>query len=228
MSQALFTLKNINSYWGDVKTVTMEDMNPSPLLAQIPEAWIDTLSAIQAELDPEAVIAGGAIRDLDNDKEIKDVDIFLSSSVSIAKVKKLLKSSFDEWTDTPEYNFTKEGTLPVRKGRHLKGSCVGTSKGGVLPVNLIVVGDDYTPTSRVVDGFDFGLCQIWYDGKDIRATMNYQIDKERSQFTLVHCEGPERFQRSLIRYQRLVQKYVDFPLVITHEYSEYAWPTSSV
>ena len=42
----------------------------------IPKEWLDVLTEIQA-IFPGAVIAGGALRDLYNERPIKDVDIFI-------------------------------------------------------------------------------------------------------------------------------------------------------
>lgn len=51
---------------------------PSPSIAgRIPQEWKDVLSAIQ-QAAPEALIAGGALRDLCNNRDVKDVDIFLA------------------------------------------------------------------------------------------------------------------------------------------------------
>lgn len=45
---------------------------------KIPQEWKDVLSAIQQAGAGEALIAGGALRDLANDRPVKDVDIFLA------------------------------------------------------------------------------------------------------------------------------------------------------
>lgn len=42
----------------------------------IPQSWTDLLSQIQA-ICPSAVLAGGALRDLDHGVPVKDLDIFI-------------------------------------------------------------------------------------------------------------------------------------------------------
>ena len=52
---------------------------PTPSIANsIPQEWKDVLSAIQNAGAGEALIAGGALRDLCNKRTVKDVDIFLA------------------------------------------------------------------------------------------------------------------------------------------------------
>ena len=45
----------------------------------IPSAWRAALGAVQSVV-PQAVLAGGALRDRDNGKKVKDLDIFLPVS----------------------------------------------------------------------------------------------------------------------------------------------------
>ena len=55
----------------------MSDLLEGPKLVRfIPEDWTKTLKMIQREY-PEAVIAGGSLRDLFLGKEIKDIDVFV-------------------------------------------------------------------------------------------------------------------------------------------------------
>ena len=46
-------------------------------MLNIPQRWRDALTALQDGGFPEAIIAGGALRDLDNGAPVKDVDIFV-------------------------------------------------------------------------------------------------------------------------------------------------------
>src|SRR5262245_52415439 len=43
----------------------------------VPARWQEVLLSLRAGGFPEAVIAGGALRDLDNNRPVKDVDIFV-------------------------------------------------------------------------------------------------------------------------------------------------------
>lgn len=65
------------------------------MLDQVPQEWRRLLQTFQSAGADEAVIAGGALRDLFNQKQIKDVDIFLRSQGNRKKNKKFLKEIFD-------------------------------------------------------------------------------------------------------------------------------------
>jgi hypothetical protein len=63
-------------------------------IGTIPAEWRRLLGGFQTEGAPEAVIAGGALRDLFNGRTVKDVDIFLRSRGSQRKNLKFLKKAF--------------------------------------------------------------------------------------------------------------------------------------
>jgi hypothetical protein len=65
------------------------------MLDQVPQEWRRLLQTFQVAGANEAVIAGGALRDLFNQKQIKDVDIFLRTQGSQKKNKKFLKEVFE-------------------------------------------------------------------------------------------------------------------------------------
>lgn len=65
------------------------------LLEKIPQEWRLVLKSFQAAGAGEAVIAGGALRDLFNSRQIKDVDIFLRTQGGRKKNKKFIQAAFD-------------------------------------------------------------------------------------------------------------------------------------
>lgn len=62
---------------------------------KIPKEWLTVLDAFQQAGSNEAVIAGGALRDLFNQRQIKDVDIFLRTQGSEKKNRKYLEAVFN-------------------------------------------------------------------------------------------------------------------------------------
>lgn len=64
---------------------------PQIIIDKIPQEWKSVLTALQAAGAKEAMIAGGALRDLDNDRVVKDVDIFLADGWMN---KRLIKKAF--------------------------------------------------------------------------------------------------------------------------------------
>ncbi|MEZ0226595.1 MAG: hypothetical protein ACAH83_18705 [Alphaproteobacteria bacterium] len=65
------------------------------MLDQVPQEWRRLLQTFQGAGADEAVIAGGALRDLFNQKQIRDVDIFLRTQGNKKKNKKFLKEIFE-------------------------------------------------------------------------------------------------------------------------------------
>src|SRR3569623_1528091 len=66
-------------------------------IADIPERWQTVLRYVQ-NVAPDAVIAGGALRDLDNGRPVKDIDIFVQGN-AMADLRslreKLIELGFD-------------------------------------------------------------------------------------------------------------------------------------
>lgn len=61
----------------------------------VPRAWRQVLDSFQKQGAPEASIAGGALRDLFNNRAIKDVDIFMQTRGSEKKNRKFLAKAFE-------------------------------------------------------------------------------------------------------------------------------------
>lgn len=71
------------------------DRNTANMLDKVPQDWRRLVKAFQAGGANEAVMAGGCLRDLFNERPVKDVDIFLRSRGSQKKNKKFLKEVFE-------------------------------------------------------------------------------------------------------------------------------------
>lgn len=184
----------------------------------IPQQIKDVLSKLHAGGFPSAIVAGGAIRDYIFGKPIKDIDVFVSwddwftlaqyCGVSFTKILDR-DSAIEAWSlylEIPDV-YCVYGVTPVD---------------GELPVQIIVMKPGLTPVQRV-DQLDFGFCQAYYDGgrKGIGITNHFAEDAQKKSITLVHCENQNGFYRSMIRYERLMQKYQEFQLVIPQKYQQY-------
>ena len=71
------------------------ERNAAAMLEKVPQEWRRLVKTFHAGGANEAVIAGGALRDLFNERPIKDVDIFLRSRRSQKKNRKFLKEIFE-------------------------------------------------------------------------------------------------------------------------------------
>ncbi|MDP2206178.1 MAG: hypothetical protein Q8K65_07720 [Alphaproteobacteria bacterium] len=63
---------------------------------RLPQEWRQVLHTLQQTGASEAMIGGGALRDLFNERAIKDVDIFLQSRGSENKNRKFIKQAFQK------------------------------------------------------------------------------------------------------------------------------------
>lgn len=167
-----------------------------PLLTErIPAEWRETLQRLQTAC-PEAFIGGGAMRDLDNDRPVKDVDIFVRSR-SFDDVKRTLGPAYTMTNDTEdalEYEEHFGEVLGVYEAIHPSYN---------TPFNIISCNGPVNPTDFMIHHvrrFDLGICQIgWSPHAPVYVTAEYLEDKNGKMFTIL---GP-RPGRSLERAQRI-------------------------
>lgn len=153
---------------------------------EIPDQWCNDLVDLQKR-DPSSVIAGGALRDLYCSKAPKDVDFFTK--------------------EMPDWK------MPVGSGIDYVGmqyvDVIVTYLRQPLPYNVIrVTGCD--STAQLIESFDFGICQIAFDGKQIIKSQAFLWDLKYGRFTLRHTD---RIERSKTRYERINQRY-NWPMEI--------------
>ncbi len=191
--------------------------------AGIPARWLSALRAVQTKF-PEAVIAGGALRDLANGRDVKDVDIWIKTRGE--ETKSLLEAALDcpviDIADlSVESQPATEGELddvfnvdfPVTPA-----SVRLTNPGELImpddaPIQIIAVNFDVTMDS-VIERFDFGICKAATDGRVSVLHPSFLADVERKTFTFLATNRSEtQMDRSLVRYQRLTgDKYAGWTL----------------
>lgn len=218
---------------------------------KLPREWRQILHTMQASGAPEALIGGGALRDLFNERAVKDVDIFLQTRGSEKKNRSFLEKTFAA------------AALPVHRQRVSMGysdiatEFPGPSRGtfiqrvsrGYATIRAasnseawtVIAGPDKTEYNIVfIDGplgdamgkagrqpgtegkvsaaalmikhFDFGICQIAFDGADLHSTAAYQQDVKKKTITLQKDNGT-----SAQHLQRIVKKYPDYKLCADSE-----------
>ena len=152
----------------------------------IPEAWLNMLVRIQLD-DRDAIIAGGCIRDLYLGRVPKDVDIFTTA--------------VPEWIEPQPSDMNYEGMKYVE--------AVVMHKCGPDTFNVIVT----KPVDKMdlLRSFDFGICQIGFDGRQVYMTQEFLWDVKYSKFTLRHID---RYQRSINRYSRISARYAGWEIAI--------------
>ena len=170
---------------------------------EIPEKWTEILTKVQT-IYPEAIIAGGCLRDLDHGKEPKDIDIFV-----------------EDWKfpylDVP-LGFTKKGKKTFYF--HQGADEVIKLDYGDLPVEFIKMEGAHTPWA-VLNRFDFGINRIAWDGKEFYISEYYKLDKENKCVTMRSAcnESHFKFLRDEKYEKRLKVKY-GYPLVIPKEIAD--------
>jgi hypothetical protein len=221
----------------------VEPEAPVPDAGLIPEEWKKVLRAAQDLGAGEAVIAGGALRDLFNNRAIKDVDIFLKSRGDREKNREFLRYVFNRsglWVEEqPDYSGSypcgntfpdpksdrlsikhegRLGTMITGEGRVESWKVIAGDKNteynAVFVDNVKFINKDsghYVPVdfdkTLLINGFDLGLCQIAYDGKEITRTYAYDNDVKYQQITL---QNPNDASKEHL--QRIAKKYPDWEL----------------
>lgn len=209
----------------DEPTVAQEAPARLTLDKKLPAEWLQVLRAFQIEA-LEAVIAGGALRDTFNGKPVKDVDIFLKTRGSEKKNRRFLENVFKamnikiaaRYVDV--YNIAeerrpivleKQGVWPMQTRVMESWKVIaGPQK---TKYNIIFVDGTLAQTSKaefatqLINRFDFGFCQIAYNGETFITTPAFKGDVVAKRISQV-VENPS----SVEHLQRLVKKYPDWEL----------------
>jgi hypothetical protein len=149
-----------------------------------------------------AILAGGCVRDALFGKPIKDIDIFVSEEdADSMKLSKALSRSVQK------LNCTSYAEIPdVSSVFDVEVSA------GEIPVQIVSMKNGMSPVERI-STFDFGFCQVGYNGKEVIATEHFKSDFSNKTISLVYCEDQKEYGRSMARYERLKTKYPEFNLI---------------
>jgi hypothetical protein len=170
---------------------------------KLPDALAFTMANVRSVL-PSAFLAGGALRDLDNGRPVKDYDVFYTETIE----------------DLDAFEFALMGTYRYLKGcpgeymdaaKEVMGTVTFHSLDGHPELNLIQLDESFKPAT-IIERVDFGLCQIGADANGVITTEAYEHDKLNRCFTLTRAETVDGVRRSLKRYDRLSVKYPGWQL----------------
>lgn len=188
---------------------------------KLPQAWSTTMLVVRSVL-PSAFLAGGALRDLDNDRPVKDLDVFFTEEAyelgiledKLAKLNYFFKNSCNA-----QYLAGTAGEVDgttTYAHRPMEGGFEGVLV--TLPeLNLIQLEKSFNPAS-IVERVDFGICQIGYDLLGVVTTPAYEFDKVNQRFTLTRAETVDGVKRSIKRYERLSAKYPGWSINVPAEF----------
>lgn len=169
----------------------------------------DILSRLQTNGFPDAICAGGALRDIDNGRAgvVKDVDVVIFDRPGYLFDLKRAMAGFQHKVAVREEvaNYLSfENVASVQEF----WEDVGT-----IPVQ-IVVQKEYRSPLEILERHDFGICQVAFDGKGWWQTQAYFEDQRNKTFTLVRCRDERDYWRSVDRFRRLsAEKYKGWKLM---------------
>ncbi len=184
---------------------------------------------------PTAIIAGGYHRDIYNNKEYSDVDIYVDGS----------KHRQTEATDT---SFWKEllglKTDDYKSGDYIE-ECSETDEDydainndSILAVfelcknqisyNVIVIARP--PIEYVIEEFDFGLCKVYCDGEKVSFTKEFMTDVEQKTLTFTDRKvSKANYAHAMsVHLTKLQLKYPNHKVVIPEIHKETTPPPPPV
>lgn len=149
---------------------------------------VRTLHLIQKAGFDNAIIAGGAVRDLYFDEMPRDIDIFVQAEVGcpnilhpekgfnlIAKMMRL-RFGVGYASDSVARVFDGSG-----KGMNGVTGILNVMK-NYIPYQLVILNMD--PVKFVEDRFDIGLCKAYCDGTKFRFTPDFMHDAQNKLMTI--------------------------------------------
>ena len=168
---------------------------------------INIMKSLQVKEDYSIMLAGGAVRDSILGKEIKDFDLFITSS-SMFWVGK-------EFKETLTINGYSKGGKDEYEGQ---GFEVWTKEELRKPVQLIF--NQYNTEMKVLSEFDFAICQVahlfYINGKSkgyLRKTSAYNKSYRERKHYLTMNRYSEKYMK---RVKKILDKY-PWPVEITLE-----------
>lgn len=162
------------------------------------ELW----SEILKQFPPQAIIAGGAVRDFLLGVEPKDIDVFIPNTPP----EQPSRISFEAFgCPSDRYGLFRIDGIYERQAEYeaLNNICLvstGTLHG--YRVDAIELTDVITPL-ELVQTFDFGINQCWFDSVT-HITGNMIHDSQNQVVTLYHTD---RMDRSLKRFERFNERH---------------------
>jgi hypothetical protein len=180
------------------------------------ESWVVPLLSSVREISPNAHIAGGYLRDLDNGKPIKDVDVFVDSASDLNEISEIVRRTHPK----DGTNFEDDPTYDAHTG-NIASSYEFLDADEILPpVNVIKI-DNLPGMLKNIQAFDFGICQIGFDGNGVIKTDEYLRDQDNEDFRLVQCLNGTQYVRSMNRWERLRKKYREWRLYVPKQFRQH-------
>lgn len=176
----------------------------------IPQMWLKVLHEIQNQPAwNNAILSGGALRDLDNGRPVKDVDIFVPFLDNESAAKKLedVISKLPDPNGTELYEMEHNVNNTSQVGQTGISHFIFKQDGWSFEISQTVASFNY---QSLLDSFDIGLCMISIDDNDnIYRADHYKTDKTNQTITIVnHTGGKEQ-----VHAERILAKYSGWRII---------------
>lgn len=173
---------------------------------------VGILESVETALNRQAVLVGGYLRDKLHGKPFKDIDIFVASPREHGGFEKTLEGLREEFGNALSQYLVHMDYL----GWDPEVTGVATIKMAVGEVQVIGLNWRHLDIQRVLNRFDFGLCQVGWSPRDgLVTTPAFEADRAQKTFTLLRYDTVSNFDRSMRRWERFSKRYSEHRLV-TH------------
>ena len=151
-------------------------------------------------LYPDAVIAGGCMRDFLLKKKIKDIDIYT----------RCFSNEFC-YTRLADLGFVLLSQEGCNKSYSNRDTMVKKYKYKDIPVDIIHISSHayMTTAEYIVEGFDYGICKVFFDGEKVHKLPEFIEDEKNKTITLLSDSKAEQ-TRVIEHYKRIKAKYPDY------------------
>lgn len=183
----------------------------------IPASWVE-LYAIVKDHFPQAILAGGAMRDWDNGRPVKDLDFFVGAPLGQGNDvvwREFFKAVEDAHKVRTSHGMDDDGGDVGSQQEHVLEIAYLESLDIILPdLNIMIVTK---PTVEdQLSRFDLGICRIAYDGH-VHRHEDYLWDQENRFFTITSAvSGNGRF-KTIERFHRISPRYPGWRLIDPEE-----------
>lgn len=165
----------------------------------VPPAWAEVLRTVQS-VHPEAILAGGCLRDLILGGEVKDLDIFIQASNS--NLREVLTFRHG-WRAGSSINADYVATM-----RDEVSGVVAYRVPGVAHEVQIIALKDLSSPLLALERMDFGACQIGMIGPThFVYTAAAAVDLTNRTITMLEPEDHIQECRTWARADRFEEKY---------------------
>lgn len=166
-----------------------EVMKMRPKMKNGPELWNAVLDAVKT-VYPQAIIAGGAVRDYLLGFEPKDVDVFV-----VGEFAPIEHEAFTQLQVPDNRRSEYEGVRYVQ--------FVDDYEAFGHQIQIVVLLDRQVALENLVETFDLGITRCWYDGQ-VHTSREFVRDYLHDTITILLNDRPERSQ---LRAERFAERH---------------------